>query len=93
MPWNGSLLYVATWRIDEPINGNKVAGEAGIESICQPRWNETGKLFFTSDRTGYWQLYRVDVSNASPRHIHRKPSSLSKSEQRMFWLQLTGTTH
>ena len=69
MPWNGSLLYVATWRIDEPINGNKVAGEAGIESICQPRWNETGKLFFTSDRTGYWQLYRVDVSNASPRHI------------------------
>jgi hypothetical protein len=63
MPWTGSELYVAEWINGELQKPRKVAGEAGIESICQPRWGTDGTLFFVSDRTGFGQLYRLNFCN------------------------------
>ena len=60
MPWCGTLLYVAPWEDGEPLEGSLVSGAAGTESICQPRWGMDGTLFFVSDKSGYWQLYRFD---------------------------------
>lgn len=55
MPWDGSEL----WLLD--ISGSskpiKIAGGAE-ESICQVQWSPGGVLYFCSDRTGYWNLYR-----------------------------------
>ena len=36
----------------------KVAG-GDTESICQPKWSPDGVLYFVSDRSGWWNLYRV----------------------------------
>lgn len=58
MPWTGTELYVADWQDDKVGDSTFVAGKAGVESISQPRWGPDGTLFFASDRTGYWQLYR-----------------------------------
>lgn len=73
MPWTGSLLYVADWLRDgnvaEPIH---IAGEALKESILEPRWGIDGTLFFISDRTGYWQLYRLDVGTTKARMVNLK---------------------
>ncbi|EXJ77107.1 hypothetical protein A1O3_10265 [Capronia epimyces CBS 606.96] len=41
------------------INPILISGQAGAESICQPRWGPDGTLFFVSDKTGFWQLYRL----------------------------------
>ena len=30
------------------------------ESICQPEWAPDGRLYFVSDRSGWWNLYRWD---------------------------------
>ncbi|KAJ6088734.1 hypothetical protein N7486_009995 [Penicillium sp. IBT 16267x] len=60
MPWTGSVLHVAPWEPDTLLSGTVVSGQAGVESICQPRWSPDGTLFFVSDKTGYWQLYRFD---------------------------------
>lgn len=56
MPWVGTTLYVK--RVDEAGPGAAIAG--GIdESIFQPEWTPDGAaLFFVSDRTGWWNLYR-----------------------------------
>ena len=35
----------------------KIAGEEG-ESVFQPEWSPDGTLYFVSDRTGWWNLYR-----------------------------------
>ncbi|HVR88381.1 MAG TPA: S9 family peptidase [Candidatus Limnocylindria bacterium] len=58
MPWDGSELFVAELRRDGgPGKLRRVAGSRE-ESIFQPQWSPAGALFFVSDRTGWWNLYR-----------------------------------
>lgn len=59
MPWTGSDLYVADWVNGAVTNAKHIAGKAGQEGVGQPKWHEDGTLFFTSDRTGFAQLYRA----------------------------------
>jgi dipeptidyl aminopeptidase/acylaminoacyl peptidase len=70
MPWDGTELLVADVVVDEsgPRRGDPtgVAGRPHVapggsgdgESIFQPRWHPDGSLWFVSDRTGWWNLYR-----------------------------------
>ncbi len=57
MPWDGTELWVAEVGDRELHNPQLVAG--GIEeSIFQPQWSPDGILYFVSDLTGWWNLYR-----------------------------------
>jgi dipeptidyl aminopeptidase/acylaminoacyl peptidase len=58
MPWDGTELWVADVKPDGSLGkSEKVAG--GLEeSIFQPEWSPDGILYFSSDRTGWWNLYR-----------------------------------
>ena len=62
MPWDATELCVAglTWSDEGPAVGatRVVAGAEGGESVFQPRWADDGSLWFVSDRTGWWNLYR-----------------------------------
>ncbi|KAJ5758229.1 uncharacterized protein N7511_006923 [Penicillium nucicola] len=58
MPWTGARVYVAKWNNGQVTDVRLVAGVPEKESISQPRWGVDNTLYFTSDRTGYWQLYR-----------------------------------
>jgi dipeptidyl aminopeptidase/acylaminoacyl peptidase len=58
MPWDGCELWTA--RLDERgmlSDAKKVAGGAD-ESIFQPEWSPDGVLYFVSDQSGWWNLYR-----------------------------------
>src|SRR3954453_20943102 len=59
MPWDGCELWLGDFDSEGGIqNTRKVAG--GIdESIFQPEWSPDGILYFVSDRTGWWNLYRL----------------------------------
>ena len=58
MPWIGTELWTGTisetGNIHAPV---RIAGSAD-ESIFQPEWSPSGTLYFVSDRTGWWNLYR-----------------------------------
>ncbi len=60
MPWDGCELFVAELAPDgtlgDPI---PIAGRKGEESIWQPEWSPSGDLVFASDRSGWWNLERV----------------------------------
>jgi dipeptidyl aminopeptidase/acylaminoacyl peptidase len=59
MPWDGSEVWVGDLNGDGSIsNARRVAG-GEQESIFQPEWSPTGELHFVSDRTGWWNLYRL----------------------------------
>lgn len=60
MPWTGSELYVAAWEDGKIGQPKLVAGQAEKESIAQPKWHSYGGLLFTSDRTGFHQIYLFD---------------------------------
>ena len=58
MPWDGTELWVARLKKDGSVDGaEKVAGSPH-ESIFQPEWSPDNTLYFVSDRTGWWNLYR-----------------------------------
>jgi dipeptidyl aminopeptidase/acylaminoacyl peptidase len=70
MPWDGTELVVARLRwsdigpgISDPevVAGAPDAAPGGHgagESVTEPRWAPDGSLWFTSDRTGWWNLHR-----------------------------------
>ncbi|BBA79244.1 hypothetical protein RGRSB_0699 [cyanobacterium endosymbiont of Rhopalodia gibberula] len=57
LPWDQTELWLAgldkNGSLGQPI---KIAGSCD-ESICEPRWSSDGQLYFSSDRTGWWNLY------------------------------------
>ncbi len=65
MPWDGTELWVAAIAADGSLGSRmKVAGGPD-ESIFQPSWSPDGRLYFVSDRTGWWNLYRAGAIGAS----------------------------
>ena len=64
MPWDGCELWTAELGADgRPANLLRAAGGRG-ESVFQPEWSPAGELFFVSDRTGWWNLYRLAEEGA-----------------------------
>ena len=63
MPWDTSELWIADLRDDGTLGTpTKIAGEPG-ESLFQPEWSPDGVLYFVSDRTGWWNIYRLTSGN------------------------------
>ena len=54
MPWDDTVLIVRDLASGDDI---EVAGGPG-ESVVEPRWHPDGSLWFLSDRTNWWNLYR-----------------------------------
>ncbi|MEO8084796.1 MAG: prolyl oligopeptidase family serine peptidase [Ardenticatenales bacterium] len=63
MPWDGTELWLAEWTPDGTVtHARRVAGGPD-ESIVSPLWAPDGTLCFASDRSGWWNLYRLDVGD------------------------------
>ena len=60
MPWDGTELWVAPVLADGRLGEADLIAGGVDESIFQPSWSPDGKLYFVSDRTGWWNLYRFD---------------------------------
>ncbi|AOS98124.1 esterase [Microbulbifer aggregans] len=59
MPWDATQLCLAELDASgSPVAVEVVAGGEG-ESIFQPQWSPAGELFFVSDRSNWWNLYRL----------------------------------
>jgi dipeptidyl aminopeptidase/acylaminoacyl peptidase len=58
MPWDGTELWLAPFLADGSLGTPQLVAGGLEESIFQPEWSPDGTLFFISDRTGWWNLYR-----------------------------------
>jgi dipeptidyl aminopeptidase/acylaminoacyl peptidase len=66
MPWDETELWVANVKPDGSLEKlEKVAG-GSEESIYQPEWSPDGALYFSSDRSGWWNLYRQHNNQIEP---------------------------
>jgi len=54
MPWDATELV----RLDLATGESTVLAGGPAESASEPRWTPDGALWFVSDRTGWWNLYR-----------------------------------
>lgn len=68
MPWDGTNLFVAKLGSHgEILLKEKIAGNSN-ESVVEPSWSPDGKLYFVSDRTGYWNIYDETQVPIAPMH-------------------------
>lgn len=58
MPWDGTELWMGELNADGSVMRFEQLAGGLDESIFQPQWSPDGILYFVSDRTGWWNLYR-----------------------------------
>jgi dipeptidyl aminopeptidase/acylaminoacyl peptidase len=66
MPWDGTELWLGKLNDDGSVGTTVHVGAGRNESICQPEWSPDGTLYFVSDRTGWWNLYRWHGGKIEP---------------------------
>jgi dipeptidyl aminopeptidase/acylaminoacyl peptidase len=66
MPWDGTELWVAEIDDSGTLRNEKRVAGGPAESIFQPEWSPQGTLHFVSDRTNWWNLYRVADDRVEP---------------------------
>ena len=59
LPWQGTELWLAEVQADGSLGTPRLVAGSASESICQPEWSPAGVLHFVSDRSGWWNLYRL----------------------------------
>jgi dipeptidyl aminopeptidase/acylaminoacyl peptidase len=69
MPWDDTTLWVgeltAAGAKSTLTSIRRVAG-GHDESLVQPEWTRSGELLVVSDRTDWWNVYRVDDLDGDP---------------------------
>ncbi|MDQ3707411.1 MAG: S9 family peptidase [Chloroflexota bacterium] len=68
MPWDGTELWVADFDEAGMLVDKRLVAGGPDESVFQPEWSPDGTLYFVSDRTGWWNLYRLRDGEAEPLH-------------------------
>jgi dipeptidyl aminopeptidase/acylaminoacyl peptidase len=66
MPWDGTQLWVASVQPDGSLGEVQQIAGGESESIFQPEWSPDGRLYFVSDRTGWWNPYRWNSDSSNP---------------------------
>ncbi|MGH8718838.1 MAG: prolyl oligopeptidase family serine peptidase, partial [Burkholderiales bacterium] len=66
MPWDGCELNLA--RVDSTglLSERTIVAGGKSESIFQPEWSPNSVLYFVSDRTGWWNLFRWQDETVEP---------------------------
>jgi dipeptidyl aminopeptidase/acylaminoacyl peptidase len=64
LPWDATTLYVADLT-SRGLSGITALSSGSLESIVEPRWDADGTLYFVSDRSNWWNLYRYKDNQIS----------------------------
>jgi dipeptidyl aminopeptidase/acylaminoacyl peptidase len=59
MPWDACRLRMASVSPEGTLGEPVLVAGGPDESIVQPEWSGDGTIHFVSDRSGYWNLYRL----------------------------------
>ena len=57
MPWDATTLYVGE-LVGDGLAGITALAGGKNESVIEPAWDSDGALYFLSDRSNWWNLYR-----------------------------------
>jgi dienelactone hydrolase len=60
MPWDGTELKIADAAPDGVLTGVRTLAGGPDEAVAQAEWTPGGALLAVTDRTGWWNLHRLD---------------------------------
>lgn len=105
MQWDSSTLWLADFNEDGQLQNLKAISGGQNESVCQVQWSKEGILHFVSDKTGFWNLYRLvdgqcenlcsmDAEFAGPAWIFGQPSYTFDDEGTIYcYYVIKGVDH
>ncbi|GHJ32232.1 acyl-peptide hydrolase [Streptomyces hygroscopicus subsp. sporocinereus] len=64
MPWDGTEVVLADVAEDGSFTGARVVLGGPDEAVAQIEWAEDGALLAATDRTGWWNLHRLEPAAA-----------------------------
>lgn len=70
MPWDGAELKVAELRQGSGTGPPRTLLGGPQESVLAPSWKDNRNVYVISDRSGWWNLYEVDLDNGAARPLH-----------------------
>jgi len=80
MPWDGTSLWQADVTDDGSLANPLLVAGGPAESIFQPAWSPDGILYFVSDRTGWWNLYRARDGGAPAEPLYPMPAEFGMAQ-------------
>ena len=66
MPWDGTELRVGELGPDGTVRSVATVLGGPDESVLQPEWADADTLYAVSDRSGWWNLYRLPAAGGEP---------------------------
>ena len=66
MPWDGTELRVGELGPDGTVSSVATVLGGADESVLQPEWADADMLYVISDRSGWWNLYRLPAGGGEP---------------------------
>jgi dipeptidyl aminopeptidase/acylaminoacyl peptidase len=66
MPWDGTELRVGELGEDGTVAKTATILGGESESVLQPEWRDADTLYVVSDRSGWWNLYRLLAAGGEP---------------------------
>ena len=66
MPWDATQLWQATIANGELTKKTPVAGADNKCAIFQPHWSPDNTLYYVSDKSNWWNIYRLANGTATP---------------------------
>jgi len=66
MPWDGTELRVGELGPDGTVTSVATVLGGPDESVLQPEWADADTLYAVSDRSGWWNLYRLPAGGGEP---------------------------
>jgi dipeptidyl aminopeptidase/acylaminoacyl peptidase len=80
MPWVGTQLWLAEIGADGTLATPLPVAGGAAESIFQPQWSPDGVLYFVSDRTGWWNLYRCNPGTGGVRPLCPREAEFGQAQ-------------
>src|SRR5215204_661789 len=65
LPWDGCELWVGELNEDGTLGASRHVAGGAEESIFQPEWSPAGALHFISDRSNWWNIYRLSEDGSA----------------------------
>ncbi len=66
MPWDGSEVWIGELDTEGHVTASRKIAGGPDESVLQPEWSPGGELYFLSDRSDWWNLYRARGEGDEP---------------------------
>ncbi|MGW4159791.1 prolyl oligopeptidase family serine peptidase [Streptomyces sp. NPDC004788] len=77
MPWDGTEVLLAGITEDGAFDRPRTVAGGPDESVPQIEWTPDGQLLHLSDRTGWWNLYRIAADGARPVALCPRPEEFA----------------